>query len=165
MKTSLISIILGCAAMFALTSGCNKQSEQSTSAPAADVKRTAETPPPAPAPPAPAPAPATVDNAAATAQAPAAAPQDTAQKAAADASNQADQTVSKNQSILDSAQQLLADNKPADALKKLNDLVAAKLTPAQQATLDNLKKQAESLIEKLTSSKASDAVGGLLKKQ
>jgi hypothetical protein len=159
-----INIILASVAVVVLAAGCNK-SDQGTSTPPTEMNKGADkaatapapAPPPPPAAPAPTP-PAPADNAAPATPPP----------AAADTKTQADPDVAKNQSVLDSAKQLLADNKPADALKALNDLVVAKLTPAQQTTFESLKRQAQALIEKLASSnaagKASDAVGGLLKK-
>lgn len=173
MKTQTIGILSVCAALLVLLPGCNK-SEQSSSSPPVEVKKSADGAAPAPADVkvdtahASQAVQAAADNTAAAAQAAATNVQAAAQQATADAQGQADQVTAKNQSLLDSAKQSLADNKPADAIKALNDLVVAKLTPAQKTALENLKQQAQAMLQKLGASdaaqKAADAVGGLLKK-
>ncbi len=163
---------------FLALSACSKTEPQSTA-----PETTAKAPAAPPAESTPPPAAPALDKAATDAQAQAAAAQNAAAQAAAnaqtdaanaqaDAAKNAQATTaslnSKTQSIIDQAKQLLADNKPADALKALGNLAGAKLTPAQQSTIDNLKQRAQELLQKMAASdlgqKASDAVGGLLKK-
>jgi len=149
-------------ALIALT-GCSK-TEPTATAPEVTTKPA----PPTPVETAPAPAQATAEKAAADAQAQAPVLQNAATQAVSTAQVQADTLTAKNQTILDRAKQLIADNKPVDALKALTDLAAAKLTPQQQSTLDALKLKAQELLQKAaasnTSEKAADAIGGLLKK-
>lgn len=89
-------------------------------------------------------------------------------KAAEEAQAQAAAVTSKTQATFDAVKKLLAEKKPAEALKMLSDLATAKLTPEQQSALEALKKQAEALLQNATTSqateKAAEAAGGLLKK-
>jgi len=90
------------------------------------------------------------------------------EKPAADAQVQASSLTSKTQTTIDQVKKLLADKNWSEALKALNDLAAAKLTPEQQATIESLKQQAlkmgqEAAAAKLTE-QGSKAVGDLLKK-
>jgi hypothetical protein len=162
MKTPRVRVLCLFIALFGLLASCSKP-DQGTSAPQVEVKKSPDVTAPA--------APdikADAQKIASDAAAQATNVQPAVQKAAEDGQAQADQLTAKNQSLLDSAKQMLADNKPADALKVLNDLAAAKLTPAQQSTLKSLTEQAQALLQKLATSdagqKASEAVGGLLKK-
>lgn len=90
-----------------------------------------------------------------------------ARKAAADAQAQVAATAAKVASLIDTAKKLTSENKWAEALKILNDLAAAKLTPQQQAVVDSLKEQANKELKAAAAKKATDeaakAVGGLLK--
>ena len=174
MKSLSRILTLSSVALLTLSFGCSKQ-EPSTppaasQAPspfdkaAADLKKAADT-----AQPQAAAVQAAADKTVVDAQAQVAAASATVTNAVPDAQAPATTTVtSQTQSIIDTIKKLLADNKPADALKMIQDLAAAKLTPEQQTTVDALKTQAQALMQNAAKAKitdkAADAVGGLLKK-
>jgi Spy/CpxP family protein refolding chaperone len=66
--------------------------------------------------------------------------------------------------LIERAKKLLADNKPADALRELQQLAAQKLTPEQQAKVKELMQQAQQSASK-AADKAADAVNNLLNKK
>jgi hypothetical protein len=105
------------------------------------------------------------DQAAAALKDQAAAAQKAAGQALKDVTGTADSA--KAQGLIDTAKQLVSQNKYSDALKTLNDLSNLKLTPEQQKLVDNLKAQVQKQIEAMAAKKATDeaskAVGGLLK--
>jgi hypothetical protein len=176
MKTHLRISLVAAAAGLALVSGCSKQEAppavvtetpkvEAASAPVKEAADAVQQPA--------VPAQAAVEKAAADVQTQTAAATTTVTRAAADMQAQAQAPVnsltSRTQASLDQVQKLIADKKPADALKLLGDLATAKLTPEQQAMFDRLKKQAQDLLQQSTTSqatdKAADALGGLLKKK
>ncbi|MBN2505884.1 MAG: hypothetical protein JXQ71_04245, partial [Verrucomicrobia bacterium] len=72
------------------------------------------------------------------------------------------------QGVIDNAKNLIGQKKYSEALKTLGDLANVKLTPEQQATVDNLTQAAQKLAARSATEKAaagaaqsiSDALGG-----
>jgi hypothetical protein len=152
-------------AVAAFTSGCGK-TEESVPPPAA-----------APAPSAPMADTATAIDATTTAvqqtgaelQNQAAAAGAAAESAVAKVQDQAPAITSNVQATLDDAKKLLAEGKWSEALVRLNQLATMKLTPEQQATLAQLKQQAQALAQQAAAGKVNEkagkAIGDLLPKR
>jgi colicin import membrane protein len=192
MKTTKIFIPLLVGVALTLMPGCGKQ--ESTPPPAPDVKPNTEKAVKPPEPPAVPKAPAesktnaaisapkaastdlsaTVDAAQKKAAEDKAALEKAAQEKAVQEKAAADKlaegvkaavTAANNvPGLLDSAKQLVADNKFAEALQILNNLAGMKLTDEQQKLVASLKDQVTKAMAQKATSEAEKAVGGLFKK-
>lgn len=90
-----------------------------------------------------------------------------AQNAADTAKAQATSTVAKAQSMIDEARKLIANEKINEAVTVLNVIANLKLTPEQQALVDNLKQKAQKFLADAAAKKATEgaskAIGDALK--
>ncbi len=160
-------LLSACTVAFCLMAGCSK-TEESAPAPAA-VEPPKPPEPPVAATPAPKPAEPAVATVVQQANEQAAAAQKAVQPAAAAVQEQAAAITSKAQSLIDQIRKQIADGKWSDALKSLGEVSALKLTPEQQATVDSLKQQAQTMAQQAATSSAVDkgskALGDMLKKK
>lgn len=87
-----------------------------------------------------------------------------AQKTAQAALQQAETVAQQAQQLITQAQQFLNDKNPQGALDIIQKLASFKLTPEQQALVENLKTQAQKLLSSEAVNKATQKIGDLFKK-
>jgi hypothetical protein len=87
-----------------------------------------------------------------------------AKKAAAQVSEQVSAATAQAQSLIDQLKKLISENKLTEAGDLLNKLTQIKLTPEQQAIVDNLKQQIQKMAKSATE-QGSKALDSLVKPQ